>query len=145
MQVCAALYYLMRDAAQRVVTADLLAIAYEQALRELERPFALHWSELGQQKYLQPVATRVAQGAVLFGSDTTPPVPRPEVLRALESLRARGLVTRLGRGRYEFVEPMFGEYVRRVSGNEAVTAAGAKRTRQGDDSGERRSIIVPKR
>ena len=61
MQVCAALYYLMRDAAQRVVTADLLGIAYEQALRELERPFALHWSELGKQKYLQLVATRVAQ------------------------------------------------------------------------------------
>ena len=119
MQVCAALYYLMRDAAQRVVTADLLAIAYEQALRELERPFALHWSELGKQKYLQLVATRVAQGAVLFASETTPAVPRPEVLRALESLSARGLVTRLGRGRYEFVEPMFGEYVRRVAGNEA--------------------------
>src|SRR3989440_12056314 len=65
MQVCAALYYLMRDAGQRTVTADLLAIAYEQALRELERPFALHWSELGKQKYLQLVATRVAQGAVL--------------------------------------------------------------------------------
>jgi hypothetical protein len=145
MQVCAALYYLMRDAAQRVVTADLLAIAYEQALRELERPFALHWSELGKQKYLQLVATRVAQGAVLFASDTTPPVPRPEVLRALESLAARGLVTRLGRGRYEFVEPMFGEYVRRVSGNEAATAAGPKRTRQADESGERRSTIVPKR
>src|SRR3989454_3327158 len=119
MQVCAALYYLMRDAAQRVVTADLLAIAYEQALRELERPFALHWSELGKQKYLQLVATRVAQGAVLFASETTPAVPRPEVLRALESLAARGLVTRLGRGRYEFVEPMFSEYVRRVAGNEA--------------------------
>jgi AAA+ ATPase superfamily predicted ATPase len=119
MQVCAALYYLMRDAAQRVVTADLLAIAYEQAMRELERPFALHWSELGKQKYLQLVATRVAQGAVLFASDTTPAVPRPEVLRALESLAARGLVTRLGRGRYEFVEPMFGEYVRRMAGSEA--------------------------
>src|SRR5881409_3075479 len=119
MQVCAALYYLMRDAAQRVVTADLLAIAYEQALRELERPFALHWSELGKQKYLQLVATRVAQGAVLFASETTPAVPRPEVLRALGSLSARGLVTRLGRGRYEFVDPMFGEYVRRVAGNEA--------------------------
>ena len=113
MQVCAALYYLMRDAAQRVVTADLLAIAYELA-------FALHWSELGKQKYLQLVATRVAQGAVLFASETTPAVPRPEVLRALESLTARGLVTRLGRGRYEFVEPMFGEYVRRVAGNEAA-------------------------
>jgi AAA+ ATPase superfamily predicted ATPase len=130
MQVCAALYYLMRDAGQRVVTADLLAIAYEQSLRELERPFALHWSELGKQKYLQLVATRVAQGAVLFASETTPAVPRPEVLRALESLRARGLVTRLGRGRYQFVEPMFGEYVRRIGENE---------------SGERRSIIVPKR
>lgn len=120
MQVCAALYYLMRDAAQRVVTADLLAIAYEQALRELERPFALHWSELGTQKYLQPVAKRIAHGTVLYAADADAPVPRPEVLRALESLRARGLVTRLGRGRYEFVEPMFGEYVRRLDEAAAI-------------------------
>src|SRR6266545_5596389 len=120
MQVCAALYYLMRDAAQRVVTADLLAIAYEQALRELERPFALHWAELGKQKYLQPVAKRIAHGTVLYAVDAASPVPRPEVLRALESLRARGFVTRLGRGRYEFVEPMFGEYVRRL--DEAAAA-----------------------
>jgi AAA+ ATPase superfamily predicted ATPase len=112
MQVCAALYYLMRDANQRAVTADHVAIAYEQALRELERPFALHWSELGTQKYLQQVAKRIAHGAVLYAGDSG--IPRPEVLRALEALRARGLVTRLGRGRYEFVEPMFGEYVRRL-------------------------------
>src|SRR6266571_5044400 len=82
MQVCAALYYLMRDAGARTVTPDFLEVAYEQAMRELERPFALHWSELGSQKYLQLVATRVAQGAVLFASETTPAVPRPEVLRA---------------------------------------------------------------
>jgi len=41
-------------------------------------------------------------------------VPRPEVLRALAALQERGLVVRLGRGRYDFVEPMFGEYVRRL-------------------------------
>jgi hypothetical protein len=109
----------MRDASQRVVTGELLAIAYEQALRELERPFALHWTELGQQKYVQTVAKRIAQHAVLYANDGGAPVPRPEVLRALESLRARGLVTRLGRGRYDFVEPMFGEYVRRMDTNEA--------------------------
>src|SRR6266446_6887622 len=39
MQVCAALYYLMRDAGSRSVTPDLLEVAYEQAMRELERPF----------------------------------------------------------------------------------------------------------
>src|SRR5438093_4061610 len=39
MQVCAALYYLMRDAAARSVTPDFLEVAYEQAMRELERPF----------------------------------------------------------------------------------------------------------
>jgi len=112
MQLCAALYYLMRDAGQRTVTADHVAVAYEQALRELERPYALHWSELGTHKYLQQVAKRIAHGAVLYASDSG--IPRPEVLRALESLRARGLVTRLGRGRYDFVEPMFAEYVRRL-------------------------------
>ena len=125
MQVCAALYYLMRDAGQRTVTADHVAIAYEQALRELERPFALHWTELGTQKYLQQVAKRIAHGAVLYAGDSG--IPRPEVLRALESLRARGLVTRLGRGRYDFVEPMFGEYVRRL-----------------DESDGSRSTIVPR-
>jgi len=125
MQVCAALYYLMRDAGQRRVTADHVAIAYEQALRELERPFALHWAELGTQKYLQQVAKRIAHGAVLYAGDSG--IPRPEVLRALESLRARGLVTRLGRGRYDFVEPMFGEYVRRL-----------------DESDGSRSTIVPR-
>jgi hypothetical protein len=119
MQVCAALYYLMRDASQRVATGELLGIAYEQALRELERPFALHWTELGQQKYVQTVAKRIAQHAVLYADGGGAPVPRPEVLRALESLRARGLVTRLGRGRYDFVEPMFGEFVRRMDTNEA--------------------------
>ena len=118
MQVCAALYYLARDAAQRVVSAELLAIAYEQAMRELERPFALHWSELSKQKYLQIVARRIAEHAVLYAQDAD--VPRPEVLRALESLRARGLVTRLARGKYDFVEPMFAEYVRRVSGSETA-------------------------
>jgi uncharacterized protein len=115
MQVCAALYYLMRDAGMRVVTPELLGIAYEQALRELERPFALHWGELGSHKYLQQVAKRIAHRAVLYAADAQGgPVPRPEVLRALAALQARGLVVRLGRGRYDFVEPMFGEYVRRL-------------------------------
>jgi hypothetical protein len=49
---------------------------------------------------------------VLFQSTTE--LPRIEVLRALDAMRARGLVLRVGRGRYEFVEPMFAEYVRRL-------------------------------
>jgi hypothetical protein len=115
MQVCAALYYLMRDSGARTVTPDLLEVAYEQALRELERPFALHWAELGSHKYLQQVAKRIAHRAVLYATDAAGgPVPRPEVLRALDALQARGLVVRLGRGRYDFVEPMFAEYVRRM-------------------------------
>jgi hypothetical protein len=112
MQLCARLYELARELGRPAIDADLVAIAYEQALRELERPFALHWAELGRHKYLQQVAKRIALGAVLYAAGA--PVPRAEVLRALDGLRARGLVARLGRGRYEFVEPMFGEYVRRL-------------------------------
>jgi AAA+ ATPase superfamily predicted ATPase len=115
MQVCAALYYLMRDTGARTVSPDHLEVAYEQAMRELERPFALHWTELGSHKYLQQVAKRIAHRAVLYAADAQGgAVPRPEVLRALGALQARGLVVRLGRGRYDFVEPMFGEYVRRL-------------------------------
>src|ERR1700716_47915 len=68
MQVCAALYYLMRDAGSRSVTPDLLEVAYEQAMRELERPFALHWTELGSHKYLQQVAKRIGHRAVLYAA-----------------------------------------------------------------------------
>jgi AAA+ ATPase superfamily predicted ATPase len=123
MQVCAALYYLMREAGSHTVTGELLGVAYEQAMRELERPFALHWAELGTQKYLQQVAKRIAHRAVLYAADAEGgPVPRPEVLRALGALQARGLVVRLGRGRYDFVEPMFGEYVRRLDEGVVGTA-----------------------
>ena len=114
MQVCAALYYLMRDAGLRTVTAEAVGVAIEQALRELERPFALHWADLGKGKYLQQVAKRIAHSAVLYASDGAGVVPRAEVLRALSALQSRGLVTHLARGRYEFVEPLFGEYVRRL-------------------------------
>src|SRR5258706_1213089 len=128
MQVCAALYYLMRDAAARSVSSDFLEVAYEQAMRELERPFALHWTELGSHKYLQQVAKRIAHKAVLYAADSEGgAVPRPEVLRALAALQERGLVVRLGRGRYDFVEPMFGEYVRRL--DEGLIGAGTVSTR----------------
>lgn len=112
MQVCAELYYFMRDAHVRTVTAQLLALAYEQALRELERAFALVWAELGKQKYQQIVAKRIARGDTLFTSSSS--VPRIEVLRAVDAMRARGLTVRVARGRYEFVEPMFADYVRRL-------------------------------
>ena len=121
MQVCAALYYLMRDAGLRVVSAEAIGVAIEQSLRELERPFALHWADLGKGKYLQQVAKRVAHSAVLYASDGAGSVPRAEVLRALAALQARGLVTHLARGRYEFVEPLFGEYVRRLDEASVIT------------------------
>jgi hypothetical protein len=121
MQVCAALYYLMRDAGLRVVSAEAIGVAIEQSLRELERPFALHWADLGKGKYLQLVAKRVAHGAVLYASDGAGAVPRAEVLRALAALQARGLVMHLARGRYEYVEPLFGEYVRRLDEASVMT------------------------
>lgn len=112
MQVCAALYYFMRDARLRAVTSQLLSIAYEQAMAELERPFAHVWTDLGKQKYHQAVAKRVAHATTLFTSKGD--LPRVEVLRAVDAMRDRGLLLRLDRGRYEFVEPMFAAYVRRL-------------------------------
>lgn len=114
MQLCSALYHFMRDRSLRTVTSDLVAVAYEQALRELERPFAMHWTDLGEQKWLQAVAKRIAGGGPLYSARAQGDVPRAEVLRAVTGLAARGLVVRTGRGRYEFLEPMFGEHVRRL-------------------------------
>jgi uncharacterized protein len=114
MQLCAALYHFMRDEGLRTVTAETVAIAYEVAMRELDRPFALHWTDLGGQKYLQAVAKRIARGEALYAARADGDVPRAEVLRAVTALRARGLVVRTGRGSYDFLEPMFAEYVRRL-------------------------------
>jgi hypothetical protein len=114
MQLCAALYHFMREQGLRTVTADLVAIAYELAMRELERPFAMHWTDLGGQKYLQAVAKRIARREALYAARPDGEVPRAEVLRAVTSLRARGLVVRTGRGSYDYLEPMFAEYVRRL-------------------------------
>ena len=116
MQLVAALYHFMRESGLRAVTAELVDLAYERAMRELERPFALHWEDLGGHKYLQQVAKRVAHGEPLYAARAEDDVPRAEVLRAVRSLQLRGLVVRTGRGRYEFLEPMFAEHVRRLDG-----------------------------
>ncbi|MDE3111924.1 MAG: ATP-binding protein [Chloroflexota bacterium] len=120
MQLCAALYHFMQDQSLRAVTGELVDAAYEIALRELERPFALHWTDLGGQKYLQAVAKRIARDEPLYAARADGDVPRAEVLRALTALRARGLVMRTGRGRYEYLEPMFAEHVRRLDAVPAI-------------------------
>jgi hypothetical protein len=120
MQLCAALYHFIRDQGLRSVTGELVDIAYELTLRELERPFALHWTDLGEQKYLQSIAKRIARGEPLYAARPDGEVPRAEVLRAVTALRARGLVVRTGRGRYEFLEPMFGEHVRRLDATAGI-------------------------
>jgi hypothetical protein len=123
MQLCAALYHFLRDQGLRSVTGELVDIAYELTLRELERPFTLHWSDLGMQKYLQAVAKRIARGEPLYAARPDGEVPRAEVLRAVTGLRARGLVIRTGRGRYEFLEPMFAEHVRRLDAAAGIVAS----------------------
>ncbi len=120
MQVCAALYHFMNERDLRSVTSELVDVAYEIALRELERPFTLHWTDLGSQKYLQAVAKRVARGEPLYAARADADVPRAEVLRAVTALQARGLAVRTGRGRYEFLEPMFAEHVRRLDVSAAI-------------------------
>lgn len=123
MQLCAALYHFMQEHSLRAVTGELVDAAYEISLRELERPFALHWTDLGAQKYLQPVAKRLARGEPLYAARPDGDVPRAEVLRAVNALRARGLVVRMGRGRYGFLEPMFAEHVRRLDAVPAIVLA----------------------
>lgn len=123
MQLCAALYHFMREQGLRSVTGEIVAIAYDLALRELERPFAMHWTDLGGQKYLQAVTKRIAHGEPLYAARPDTDVPRAEVLRAVTALQARGLVMRTGRGRYEFLEPMFGEHIRRLDVAPAIRVA----------------------
>src|SRR5437667_12680296 len=113
----------MRGAGSRGGSRGRPGVPYGQGMRELERPFAPPWAGVGSHKYLQQVAKGIAHRAVLYAADADGGAgPRPEVLRALDGLRLRGLVVRLGRGRYDFVEPMFAEFVRRI--DEGMLTAG---------------------
>lgn len=116
MTLAAAAYYAALELGAAVIDGTVVDLAYERAMAELARSFDETWTELGERVDARLVARRLALGEpVTSGSKTRRPHPQ-QAQTALAYLQRRGIIVRAGRGSYRFVEPMFGEYIRRLGG-----------------------------
>lgn len=115
MTVAAAAYYAALELEAREIDGTIVDLAFERAMAELARSFDEIWTELGERVEARLVARRLALGQpVTSGGKERRPHPQ-QAQTALAFLQRRGIIARAGRGSYRFIEPMFGEYLRRLS------------------------------
>lgn len=75
-------------------------LTYDRSSEYFERPIGTRATALG-----------IALRQPVYGKGR----PRKTVQRTIEKLESEGLVRRVDRGRYEFAEPLFAMYVRRLA------------------------------
>ena len=91
-------------------TPNLLELAQEKTYSGLERNFELLWELLEEPKGTRETAVRIASGQRVYGRGRD----AMSVKRSVDKLGDEGIVRKVGRGQFEFTEPLFGEYVRRT-------------------------------
>lgn len=91
-------------------TPNLLELAQEKTYSGLERNFELLWELLEEPKGTRETAARIASGQRVYGRGRD----AMSVKRSVDKLGDEGIVRKVGRGQFEFTEPLFGEYVRRT-------------------------------
>jgi hypothetical protein len=91
--------------------AEALIIAQENTLESLRRSFDEIWKRLEAPAGTQVSAARIANRQSIYGPDRA----RKSVTRTIDALERAGLIRRLGRGEYEFCEPLFGRYIQDLS------------------------------
>lgn len=77
-----------------------LAAQFEEIWKQLERP-----------RGTRTTASRIAAGRPVYGEGR----PATETVRTIDRLEQLGLIRKLGRGAYEFTEPLFGVFVRNLT------------------------------
>lgn len=92
-------------------SANDVSIVLDQTLDGLEATFDQIWKSLERPVGTRATALRIATGQPVYGKGR----PRKTVQRTIEKLESEGLVRRVDRGRYEFTEPLFAIYVRRLA------------------------------
>lgn len=91
-------------------TPEAIELAQERTYRGLERNFELLWELLEEPKGTRDTAVRIATGQRVYGSGTK----AMSAKRSVDKLVDEGMIRKVDRGRFEFTEPLFGEYVRRT-------------------------------
>jgi hypothetical protein len=104
--------HLARETQPEPVGFDLVRVAFERTMTALSLAFEETWRTLGVSA--QRSLKKIVRGESLYVGE---PKPHPtDVRRGLEDLTGRGILLRVGKGRYLFQEKMFEEFVRRLIG-----------------------------
>ncbi|PSR34461.1 MAG: ATPase [Sulfobacillus benefaciens] len=110
MLVASEIYYALIEMESQVVSLTVLEIAYQRALESLMRAFEELWGSLSEHQGAQQLIKKVAHGERPYGQNASP----ARVGRILTYAMNRGILIKVGRGQYEFFEPMFRDYVMRL-------------------------------
>jgi len=92
-------------------TARALEVVEEKTYVGLQRNFELIWDRIDEPKGTRLTAVRIATGQPVYGRGREAKATK----RTVDKLMNEGIVRQLGRGRFEFNEPLFAEHVRRIS------------------------------
>lgn len=106
----------LMEASQHLLVIRIIApetdgavdLAVARTLAGLSAEFEELWKQLERPKGTRSTAARIARGQPIYGSGRA----AAEASRSVQRLRSLGLIARIGRGRYEFTEPLFGVFVR---------------------------------
>lgn len=102
--------HLARETGSASVSLDLVRVAFERTMVALTLAFEETWRTLGLSA--QRSLKKIVRGESLYAGE---PRSHPtDVKRGLEDLLGRGILLRVGKGRYLFQERMFEEYIRRL-------------------------------
>ncbi|MCL5971115.1 MAG: AAA family ATPase [Firmicutes bacterium] len=115
MLVASEVYYVLMEMESQVmesqvVSLTVLEIAYQRALESLMRAFEELWGSLSEHQGAQQLIKKIAYGERPYGQNASP----ARVGRILTYVMNQGILVKMGRGHYEFFEPMFRDYVTRL-------------------------------
>ncbi len=110
MLVASEAYYVLMEINCHVVNLTVLEIAYQRALESLMRAFEELWGGLSEHRGAQQLIKKVASGERPYSKNASP----ARVGRILAYVMSQGILVKVGRGQYEFLEPMFRDYVSRL-------------------------------
>ena len=109
MAVCSEVYYLLLESSTQMLSIDIVRIGFERAMSSLIVVFDNILDDIGQNVHTRKTLNKIAFGKMVYQGEENP----AEVKRAIDLLLTAGIIRKTDRGKYEFFEPMFKEYLLR--------------------------------
>ncbi|MDQ7095711.1 ATP-binding protein [Desulfosporosinus sp. PR] len=107
MLVCSEIYYLLLETGERCLSLEAVQLGTQRALASLTPVFDGILDELGPAKR---ILIRLVQEASLYERGTHP----NEIKRMIDMLINKGILEKMERGTYNFVEPLLKDYLLKV-------------------------------